>query len=149
MPSSLLAREGYADLLKRAVTRLGDVWLCESHRILAGDATSPEAVTRLYGPERPRLLLTDPPYGVAYDPNWRERAGLGRAQQTGLVKNDDRVDWTEAYCLFPGDVAYVWHAGVHAAEVAAAWKPSTSGFALKSCGLNSTCAESRRFSLAA
>jgi DNA modification methylase len=29
------------------------------------------------------------------------------------------VDWTAAYKLFPGDVAYVWHAGVHAGEVAA------------------------------
>jgi DNA modification methylase len=56
---------------------------------------------------------------VEYDPTWRERAGLGRTQQTGLVKNDDRVDWTDAYKLFLGDVAYVWHAGVHAAEVAA------------------------------
>jgi hypothetical protein len=44
---------------------------------------------------------------------------LGRTQQTGLVKNDDRADWTVAYKLFPGDVAYIWYAGVHAAEVAA------------------------------
>jgi hypothetical protein len=50
---------------------------------------------------------------------WRQGAGLGRTQQTGLVKNDDRVDWTEAYRLFTGDVAYVFRAGVHAAEVAA------------------------------
>jgi hypothetical protein len=107
------------ELPKTVVSRLGHLWVCDSHRILAGDATSPEAVAQLYGPERPKLLLTDPPYGVNYDPNWRERAGLGRAQQTGLVKNDDRADWTEVYKLFPGDVAYLWHAGVHAAEVAA------------------------------
>jgi DNA modification methylase len=104
---------------KSAVTRLGDLWLCGLHRILAGDATSPEAVASVHGAQIPKLLLTDPPYSVNYDPTWRERAGLGRAQQTGLVQNDDRVDWTEAYRLFPGDVAYVFHAGVHAAEVAA------------------------------
>jgi DNA modification methylase len=104
---------------KSAVTRLGDLWLCGLHRILAGDATSPEAVASVHGAQIPKLLLTDPPYSVHYDPTWRERAGLGRAQQTGLVQNDDRVDWTEAYRLFPGDVAYVFHAGVHAAEVAA------------------------------
>jgi DNA modification methylase len=107
------------DLPKNAVTRLGDLWLCDTHRVLAGDATSAEAIKTLYGPESPKLLLTDPPYGVQYDPQWRERAGLGRPQQTGLVTNDDRVNWTEAYKLFSGDVAYVWHAGVHAAEVAA------------------------------
>jgi DNA modification methylase len=111
--------EQVPDLPNNAVTRLGDLWVCDSHRILAGDATSPEAVAILNGKESPRLLLTDPPYGVEYDPMWRQRAGLGRAQQTGLVKNDDRVDWTEAYRLFTGDVAYVFHAGVHAAEVAA------------------------------
>jgi len=111
--------EKVPELPKTAVTRLGDLWLCDSHRILAGDATSAEAVAKLNGKESPKLLLTDPPYGVNYDPTWRERAGLGRAQQTGLVKNDDRADWTEAYKLFTGDVAYVWNAGVQAAEVAA------------------------------
>jgi DNA modification methylase len=113
------AAETVPELPKNAVTRLGDLWLCDSHRILAGDATSPEAVASVHGAQIPKLLLTDPPYSVHYDPIWRERAGLGRAQQTGLVQNDDRVDWTEAYRLFPGDVAYVFHAGVHAAEVAA------------------------------
>jgi DNA modification methylase len=63
-------------------------------------------------------MATDPPYGVAYDPMWREKAGLGAQRQTGVVANDDTVDWTSAYALFPGDVAYVWHAGVHAGEVA-------------------------------
>jgi hypothetical protein len=80
---------------KSAVTRLGDLWLCGLHRILAGDATSPEAVASVHGAQIPKLLLTDPPYSVNYDPTWRERAGLGRAQQTGLVQNDDRVDWTD------------------------------------------------------
>jgi DNA modification methylase len=111
--------EKVPDLPKIAVTRLGDLWLCDSHRVRNDDATSPEAVALLNGKKSPKLLLTDPPYGVEYDPMWRERAGLGRTQQTGLVKNDDRVDWTEAYRLFTGDVAYVFHAGVHAAEVAA------------------------------
>jgi hypothetical protein len=65
------------------------------------------------------LMVSDPPYGVEYDPIWRERAGLARQRQTGAVANDHRVDWTDAYQLFTGDAAYVWHAGVHAGEVAA------------------------------
>jgi DNA methylase len=76
-------------------------------------------VARLLGPLSPQLMVTDPPYGVRYDPQWREDAGLGRQRQTGLVANDDRIDWSMAYQLFAGDVAYVWHAGVHAGEVAA------------------------------
>ena len=40
-----------------------------------------------------------------------------RVRATGKVINDDRADWREAWSLFPGDVAYVWHGGVHAGEV--------------------------------
>ena len=101
-----------------AVTRTGDLWICGSHRVLCGDATSPEVVANLFGPIKPALMITDPPYGVEYDPKWRERAGLGHTRQSGSVPNDDQVDWTAAYRLFTGDVAYVWHAGLHAAEVA-------------------------------
>src|SRR4051812_5554448 len=66
----------------------------------------------------PVLMITDPPYGVNYDPLWREEAGLGAQRQTGTVENDDRVDWSDAFALFPGDVVYVWHAGLYAGEVA-------------------------------
>jgi len=107
------------ELPQQATTRLGDLWICGEHRVLCGDATSAEAVGTLLGSVKPVLMVTDPPYGVDYDPNWRERAGLGRQRQTGTVANDRQVDWSAAYGLFPGGVAYVWHAGVHAAEVAA------------------------------
>ena len=106
------------DISGEPITRPGDLWICGSHRVLAGDATCAEDVARLMGSATPLLMVTDPPYGVDYDPCWRERAGLGKQRQTGVVTNDDRVDWTSAYGLFPGDVCYVWHAGTHAAEVA-------------------------------
>ena len=112
--------EDTPQLSETAVTRLGDLWRCDVSWILCGDATSPEAVHILFGEGKPHLLLTDPPYGVKYQPAWREQAGLGKQRQTGIVQNDDRVDWTEAYRLATTcDVAYVWHAGVHAGTVAA------------------------------
>jgi DNA modification methylase len=86
---------------------------------LCGDATDAVAGQRLLGSTQPQLMVTDPPYGVEYDPQWRERAGLGQQRQIGAVRHDDIVDWTAAYQLFAGSVAYVWHAGIHAAEVAA------------------------------
>jgi DNA modification methylase len=90
------------------------------HRILCGDATASNDTTRLLaGQQLPALMVTDPPYGVALEPGWREDAGLNpRTRQGGKVANDDRIDWSEAWALFPGVVAYVWHAGIHAAEVA-------------------------------
>jgi len=102
----------------KPVSEVGDLWVCGSHRVMCGDATSAEDVKQLLGSAKPELMVTDPPYGVAYDPVWRERAGLGRPRQTGVVANDHQSDWSRAYRLFSGDVAYVWHAGIHAAEVA-------------------------------
>jgi ParB-like nuclease family protein len=58
------------------VSRVGDLWLLGPHRALCGDATSPEAVARLLGDRKPRLMVTDPPYGIELDSEWRDRAGL-------------------------------------------------------------------------
>jgi DNA modification methylase len=61
---------------------------------------------------------------VSYDPAWRNRAaaqgiiGQKKASRAiGEVVNDDRADWREAWALFPGAVAYVWHACTKAAIV--------------------------------
>jgi DNA modification methylase len=63
-------------------------------------------------------MVTDPPYGVSYDPAWRARAGVNlNPRKLGKVANDDRADWREAWALFPGSVAYVWHASLHTSEV--------------------------------
>ncbi len=107
------------------VSRPGDLWLLRSgqrreHRLLCGDATaSQDALRLLTGQQPPILMVTDPPYGVDLKPEWREQAGLNpRTRQGGKVANDNRIDWSEAWALFPGDVAYLWHAGIHAGEVA-------------------------------
>jgi DNA modification methylase len=102
----------------QAVTRPGDLWLLGAHRLLCGDATVAADVQRLLGDARPHLMVTDPPYGVEYDPNWRVESGVSSTARPGKVNNDDRADWREAWSLFPGEVAYVWHSGIHARTVA-------------------------------
>lgn len=107
---------------KDPVTKLGDVWTMGDHRLICGDSTKAEVVARILDGTVPFLMVTDPPYGVEYDPNWRsEAAAKGLiaygARREGIVHNDDRAEWTEAYKLFPGDVVYVWHAGLYAAKV--------------------------------
>ncbi|QLA20913.1 DNA modification methylase [Desulfolutivibrio sulfoxidireducens] len=101
------------------VSKPGDVWILGRHRLMCGDSTSADDVGRLLAGVRPHLMVTDPPYGVEYDPAWRNEALSGqKTKRTGMVLNDDRADWREAWALFPGDVAYVWHGALHGATVA-------------------------------
>ena len=88
--------------------KLGDLYILGNHRLLCGDSTNAEHVSRLLDGSNPILMVTDPPYGVNYEPEWREVAGKG-ARAKGTVLNDDRYDWSDAYSLFTGDVAYIWH----------------------------------------
>ncbi|MCH8270223.1 MAG: site-specific DNA-methyltransferase [Planctomycetes bacterium] len=126
---ALIAGLSHAELVEPAlpevpeepVTRPGDLWALGGHRLLCGDATKPEDVGRLLDGREPFIMVTDPPYGVEYEPKWRLDAGLNKPWQTraeGRVSNDGTADWTPAYRLFPGRVAYVWHAGRFAGGVA-------------------------------
>ena len=114
---------------------LGDVWTLGRHRLMCGSSTEADAVGKLLGDVKPHLMVTDPPYGVEYDADWRSSAknadgsqlSSGKNRAKGKVENDDQADWREAWALFPGDVAYVWHAGNMAHVVAES---------MIACGLN-------------
>jgi DNA modification methylase len=93
-----------------ATARLGDIYMLGSHRLMCGDSTNPQHVEKLMDGAKPILMVTDPPYGVDYEPEWRQRCDLGVGKRSkGKVLNDDRYDWSDAYSLFTGDIAYVWH----------------------------------------
>ncbi len=77
-------------------------------------------------------MVTDPPYGIELDSEWRDRAGLngcGPAEPSYLKKRtaghtetsisgDTRADWSEAFALVPSlEAAYVWHASKFTREV--------------------------------
>lgn len=114
-----------------AITTKGDTWLLGKHRLRCGDSTSADDVAALLAGVEPHLMVTDPPYGVEYDPSWRKDAGVNKNEgKMGKVQNDDRADWQEAWDLFPGAVAYVWHAGKFTHIVAESIE--RAGFEIKS-----------------
>jgi predicted RNA methylase len=142
--------EALAEATRSPRAKLGDLWALGDHRLACGDATDPATVDRLLDGAEPRLLATDPPYGVSLDGSWRDGVynALGPAEKTYMrldghpdaqdgtaapggahprrrgnrnttISGDTRVDWSEAFALVPSlEVGHVWHAGVHAAEVA-------------------------------
>ncbi len=112
------------------VTQLGDTWILGRNRVHCGDSTDRAAVTAAMGGLMPVLMVSDPPYGVDYDPTWRGKSGERTVLSKGKVLNDDRADWREAWALYPGDVAYVWHGALHAAIVAESLR--ACGFELRS-----------------
>jgi DNA modification methylase len=136
LPDDLEQADAASPLPENPVSRLGDLWVCgnrrNQHRILCADATSPEAVLRLLGDRKPFLMITDPPYGIELDTEWRDRAGLngcGPAEASYMkrrteghtntsISSDTRADWSEAFDLVPSlQIAYVWHASVFTCEV--------------------------------
>jgi DNA modification methylase len=125
------AEDAVPPLPDQPVTGVGDLWLCGSHRVLCGDATDAEGVSRLLNGRKPFLMVTDPPYGIELDSEWRDRAGLngcGAAEPSYLkhrtkghretsISGDTRADW-EAFALVPSlEVGYVWHASKFTHEV--------------------------------
>tara|TARA_Y100000592_G_scaffold97686_1_gene168954 strand:+ start:50 stop:1285 length:1236 start_codon:yes stop_codon:yes gene_type:complete len=100
------------------VAKLGDVWRLGRHILVCGDCTDESVVSACLNGVTPHLMVTDPPYGVEYDANWRNEKvkangePISATRAVGKVNNDDRADWREAWALFPGDVAYVWHSGL-------------------------------------
>lgn len=110
----------------------GDLWILGNHRLKCGDSTLAGDVEHVLGDVRPHLMVTDPPYGVAYDPKWRVGAGVNNevGPAHGAVTNDQNADWREAWALFPGDVCYVWHGGIASGIVAESL--TVNGFEIRS-----------------
>lgn len=116
---------------KEPASQAGDIWLLGKHRVICGDCTDKKTVQKLLAGREPHLLVTDPPYGIQLDSEWRDRAGVNRAKATPSymkkriaghtqtsISGDTRADWSDAFALVPSlEIAYVWHASLYTLEV--------------------------------
>jgi DNA modification methylase len=121
--------------------RCGDLWQLGDHRLLCGDCTNEQDVTRLMGKERAVLFATDPPYLVDYD-GTNHPSKWNDAPQTKKAKNKDHSDtyhdWDSSadqsglyegfislavkYAIVENTAWYCWHASRRQAMLEAAWE---------------------------
>ena len=62
------------------ISKQGDIWLLGRHRLICGDSTKPEVIDALLEGKKVNLVVTDPPYNVAYE------------SSAGTIQNDNMSD---------------------------------------------------------
>ena len=92
--------------------KLGDIWQLGNHRLMCGDSTSVADVQKLMDGEKADLLITDPPYNVAYEGKTKDKLTI---QNDSLDDTNFRNFLKDAFfaadsVMKPGAVFYIWHA---------------------------------------
>jgi DNA modification methylase len=83
---------------------LGDIWQLGNHRLMCGDATDLLNLAILMGDKKAHLVLTDPPYGVSYQSNMREKS-----KKFDVLANDDVVlDIAPSIKAYSAGWVFVW-----------------------------------------
>ncbi len=108
-----------------SVTRPGDLWQLDSHRILCGNARSEDDLGRLCDAERAQMLFTDPPYNVPVNGHVRGRVGSYRefAEASGEMSEEEFTNFlttaltNATSVLDPGSVACVFMDWRHMQEM--------------------------------
>jgi site-specific DNA-methyltransferase (adenine-specific) len=112
-PEELSDPDDMPEVDNKIITKPGDVWVLDTHRLLCGDSTSIDDIEKLTENKLVDMWLTDPPYNVSYEGATKEKLTI---QNDSMSDNDFRVFLTDCYtaadaCMKPGAVFYIWHAG--------------------------------------
>lgn len=100
------------ELPEEPKTKPGDIWLLGNHRLMCGDSTVITDVDKLMDGQLADMLITDPPYNVAYEGKTKDKLTI----QNDQMENDDfRQFLRDAFStadsvMKPGAVFYIWHA---------------------------------------
>jgi DNA modification methylase len=94
------------------VAVLGDVWVLGHHRLMCGDSLDLAAVERLMDRVKADVLITDPPYNVAYEGGTKDKLKI---KNDAMSDADFRQFLRDAFVaadavMKPGAVFYIWHA---------------------------------------
>lgn len=120
-----------AALEKAAFVKRGDIWTVGRHRLMCGDATSSEDVAALMDGKKANLIITDPPYNVAFENS------DGLSIKNDKMANDKFYEFllsafkNMAAHLEKGGSAYVFHADTEGLNFRKAFMDA--GFHLSGC----------------
>lgn len=120
-----------AALEKAAFVERGDVWTVGRHRLMCGDATASDDVSKLMDGRKANLILTDPPYGVSF------QSSDGLSIQNDSIKGEEFYQFllsamqNMASVLENGGAAYVFHADTEGLNFRKAFVDA--GFHLAGC----------------
>ncbi|HEL0588889.1 TPA: site-specific DNA-methyltransferase [Streptococcus equi subsp. zooepidemicus] len=118
-------------LEKAAFVEKGDVWVVGRHRLMCGDATSEEDVATLMDGKKANLIITDPPYNVAFE------SSDGLSIKNDKMENEKFYEFllsafkNMAAHLEKGGAAYVFHADTEGLNFRKAFVDA--GFHLAGC----------------
>lgn len=96
----------------KAISKPGDVWQLGRHRLMCGDSTVLTDVEKLMDGQLADMLLTDPPYNVAYEGKTKDKLTIENDSMDNDSFRQFLVDaFTNADAVMKaGAVFYIWHA---------------------------------------
>ena len=93
--------------VKESIVKRGDIWQLGGHRVMCGDSTSSDDVEKLMNGEKADMVFTDPPYGIEYQSNWKNKD----REKFDTLKNDNSIlDFRPVLDMFCSEICpiYIW-----------------------------------------
>ena len=121
------------EIPENPIVQKGDIWILGSHKLMCGNSTNLDDVTKLMDDKKARLIVTDPPYNLDY---------VGKTKDALTIQNDKMNDeqfyeflLAAYYRMYEvaddGASIYVFHADSEGLNFRKAHKES--GFKLSQC----------------
>lgn len=85
-PEAGLIEDDEIPEVKESKVKRGDIWQLGEHRLMCGDSTSSDDVAKLMNGEKADMVFTDPPYGMNFQSNFREKTPT-----FSKIENDDKI----------------------------------------------------------